>query len=207
MLRNYNLVSLGFNCSVKKLLAERMCIVRETELFDYVGTPVWAINLILTGDCDLFDTEQYCKYRVRTTDHNDIVIHRSTYLRFIHDLREPEEAKNPKFLQKMERRLTRFKARIIEGTVFIRLEECMKDRNIEGFEERYQRSEYEELRQFSEHIRSRISKYMIIYINSTVEGYQNGIFSIKVPDLHLWNWDNCLDHYHRIFSEIELPSI
>jgi len=95
-INNYKIISLGYNCYVKKYMND-LNISQETNLFDYIGVSMWSINELLLNDFkNLCDINEYKKYKILNNDFNEIIIHEKYYLRFLHDFKNNKSEEEKK---------------------------------------------------------------------------------------------------------------
>lgn len=84
-IKNYKFISLGYNCLIKKYMND-IFISQETNLFDYLGTSMWSINELFLNDFNnLFNIEDYKKYKLLNKSKYNIIINEKYYIRFPHD--------------------------------------------------------------------------------------------------------------------------
>ena len=212
ILNHHLVVSLGYNCYIKRFMSY-LDISRETDIFDYVGTPMWAINQLIESDFkDLDESDDGLQDSV--FQHLNIYGHRVVtnmqyYMRFAHDLKEPSDVKNKEFCAKLGRRIERFRQHLQtdKGLIFLRLQEKQSGRTV-LHRERYCNSEYEETVRFAKLIGERVKcPYLVVYINKDLDAYDQGVLAIKAVDCDRWSWHNCIHHLKRLFSKTPLPEL
>ena len=182
------ILSLGANCSVKFFI--KRCLnppYGETELFDYIGSSMRQINELILNDFEDLTTAKYFKSLIIIRSQSPIITNTKYHMRFLHDLKKPEDASSPVFKDKIQRRILRLKSYIVNSKdiLFIRQQESNINRipyilNL--------RSELEELRDFIDIIKMKYGciRLTVIYINLEYDGWnkEHDIFSIKSPCLY-----------------------
>jgi hypothetical protein len=146
---NATFISLGCNCSIKIFLNK--IIDQPTNIFDWLGTPMWGINKFIDNNFNLFNQEDYKKIQIfsENIEYTHLICNTKYYFKCIHDL--PTDSvinktnivhnKNGEiikinyftnFINKYKRRVERFNEILNSNKliVFIRLEECMKNKII-----------------------------------------------------------------------------
>ena len=119
-MKNYKIYSLGYNCCVKRYI-DTISKKGATNLFDYIGSSMWAINKLFENDFqDLFDINMYKNMEI--TPNYNVITNEKYYFRFLHDLKTMDNFK--KFKESYERRIIRFKEDLNNKNkiLFIRLE-------------------------------------------------------------------------------------
>jgi hypothetical protein len=157
--KNYKIISLGYNCNIK-IYTLNIGIAQETNLFDWAGTSMWAINKLFENDfSNLFNIKEYCEMKILKNDSGPIKTNKRYYIRLKHEFNKIKEKNilpinskdtnkfllinNTKkqtdieinfniFKSTYERRIFRLKKILNEekNILFIRLEESMKNRII-----------------------------------------------------------------------------
>ena len=165
---NTTIISLGYNCSVKIFL--KTMIDQPTYLFDWIGSPMWGINKFINNNYNLFNKNEYKKLQIysENIEYTHLLCNTKYYFKFIHDLpthstiNKTQIIKNKNgeiikinyyssFKTKYERRIERFNELLNSNKliVFIRLEECIKNKIIhEEYRELYSKSEVEYVKEF-----------------------------------------------------------
>ncbi len=93
LFKNYKVISLGYNCFIKKYMNDNN-IKQETNLYDYIGVSMWSINELLLNDfSNLYDINDYKKYKIFTNDSYITIINERYYLRFPHEFKNKENKK------------------------------------------------------------------------------------------------------------------
>ena len=182
------IISIGSNCYPKlfiKLILKPS--YGETELFDYIGTSMWAINALLRNNFqDMLIDEEYTLLPI-LKDWGPIVTNKRYHLRFAHDLLTVNAAKSPVFKSKILRRIDRFKTilQTSKNLLFIRYQENL-DRMIHYHTTNT--TEYEELTIFLSLLKSiyNCENVTILYINAEKDGWNDShdILSIKIDTLY-----------------------
>lgn len=182
-------LSLGSTC-YPKLFTNKYLKLCETELFDYIGTSMWAINELLLNDFENLVNETYFIKVPIFQDGPEIVINGKYYLRFKHDLQDLDMINFKPFQEKYLRRISRFKntMNVNSNILFIRLQETQKNRI--RYNDR-QINEYDELDKFLSIMNKQYQNkvFTIIYINDEKDGWnlRRDILSIKVDSIESWD--------------------
>jgi len=198
------ILSIGSNCYpkffIKRILQPPY---GETELFDYIGTSMWAINSLLRHNFqNMLIDEEYALLPILTKG-NPIVTNTRYYLRFRHDLKTVNHAKSSIFKDKILRRVNRFK-KILQtsrNVLFIRLQENMENRISYHTTNT---TEYEELTIFLSLLKSlyHCEHVTILYINLEKDGWNDShdILSVKIDSLN-HNWETVHITLQTLFAE------
>jgi len=184
---NVKFISLGYNCSIKICL--KKYINQPTYLFDWIGSPMWGINKFINNNFDLSNKNNYKLLQIysENSEYTHLQCNTQYYFRFIHDLPENNISDKTEihrtkygdiiksnlfniFLQKYERRIQRFNELLNNNNliVFIRLEECMKNKIIhEEYKNLYAKPELEYVKEFMNLIKNKYKrlKFKLIYIS------------------------------------------
>jgi len=203
-MQNYKILSLGYNCCVKKYI-DTIAKKGPTNLFDYIGSSMWAINKLFENDFqDLFDINMYKNMEI--IPNYNVITNEKYYFRFLHDLKTMDNFK--KFKESYKRRIIRFEEELNNKNkiLFIRLEEPRQDRIIyDQYKEYFQKNELEYLKDFSTIIKTKIPKlnFKIIFISETFETSileEHNILILKKNN-EVVNWDNCMLIFKKLFEE------
>jgi hypothetical protein len=201
----YNkILSLGANCYPKLFISKILKpSYGETELFDYIGTSMWSINLLLLNDFQgLYDKNNFELLQILKCGPY-VVTNTKYYLRFKHDLNTVKMAESADFQEKMKRRIDRFKLNVSknEHVLFIRQQESKKKRLPYNLHEN--RSEIDELHDFIDtlHMKYNCKKATVIFINLEHDGWneRHDILSIKVDSLD-YDWKNAHNYIKQLFE-------
>lgn len=194
ILRKYNLVSIGYNCSCKKYINLHI-ESKAIQIFDYIGTSMWSIVDLLKNDfkdlmlMDKIENKLICDGDKPVTSYTNL----EYYVRFLHD--DLSKEKYDKTLEKNLRRIDRFKEVLNSDkpVIFMRLEEPVKNRiKYDMYDEKFSKSEYEYLIEFSNWIKENKNiEFKIIYINNSNTNYdaEHNILSIR-DNTNMYNWNN-----------------
>jgi hypothetical protein len=114
----------------------------------------------------ILTNEKYFKPLIIINGESPIITNTKYHMRFLHDLKTPEDATDPVFKEKIQRRILRFKQNIenYKNILFIRQQESYVNRTCYTVN---LRSELEELRDFIDILRMKYKcgNINIIYIN------------------------------------------
>jgi hypothetical protein len=138
ILKSHYPISLGFNCSVKHYL-DRTFGPRETGTFDWLGTSMWALDLMFREDfAGAFDADKYTPMQILTTGRL-VNTHPKYYIVAKHDnMDKTLYAKYQRRLSRLRETLTNTETKVL----FIRLEEYRKHRIIyDQYKEYYAKDE------------------------------------------------------------------
>ncbi len=173
-------MSLGADCYTRIFLDSRYS-KKETQLFDYIGSSMWAINDMIENDfAGLTDVSYYSIQRV-VKEQGPMPIHSLYNLRFLHDGSVINRGTLDRaFAEKLQRRVERFKSTLTsaKNPVFIRAQETPHRLWIP---KEYPTDELPELLRFRDVIRSKygVTDCKIIYVNRDYNGVHDGIVCIK----------------------------
>jgi hypothetical protein len=128
------IMSIGSNCSCKFYIDKFIKPPqKETKLFDYVGTSMWGINLLLKNKFEgLTDSTHFSALKIFHSDATNIITHTKYYMRFLHDANNISDIKSTHFISKIQRRIDRFEQamRTSKRILFFRLQETLTTRII-----------------------------------------------------------------------------
>ena len=83
----FELISIGYNCFIKKFLNIELLIENKTNFFDYIGSSMWGINELFENDFVDFTNEQnYENIQIEKNKKCNYLTNTQYYLRFKHDL-------------------------------------------------------------------------------------------------------------------------
>jgi hypothetical protein len=216
----FEIISLGYNCSIKKIIMEIFLIKTETNFFDYIGSTMWSINNLFENDFEnLLDEENYKNIQIKTNVQANYLTNTQYYLRFFHDLTNITNKPTKLFFDKYLRRIDRLYnfLRQSKKIIFIRLEETNKDRIIyPEYADNFNTPEIEHLKKFSKIINNKFqnNNFLIIYLTKTFEDNydpENNLLCVNFNKYDELNWKNCailirnvlLDKYDYIFNVLE----
>ena len=186
---NITFISLGYNCSVKIFLNQT--IDQPTNIFDWIGSPMWGINKFIENNYNLFNEDEYKKLQIfsENIDYTHLKCNTKYYFKFLHDL--PTDSSINKtyimhnkngeiikinnftnFKNKYQRRIERFKELLNSNKliVFIRLEECTKNKIIhDEYRELDLKSELDYIKEFIILIKNKYStlNFKLIFLSNT----------------------------------------
>jgi len=188
-LKNYTVMSLGFNCTMKRYTKE--FIDQPTYLFDWIGSPMWGINKFINNNFDLFNTDDYGPVKIYNNKSDIIYCNKKYYFKFIHDLQPNTEVNRliaikdkygstmkinyfNNFKEKYQRRINKFIELLNSGNsvVFLRLEENMIDKVMyDEYNKSYSKPEIEHIYEFMNIMKKKYStlKYKIIYFTKLLD--------------------------------------
>jgi hypothetical protein len=218
-------ISLGYNCFIKKFIQDNG-ISQETHLFDWIGTSMWSINLLLESDFkDFLRSSEY--HRIKTLETGDkIYTHKKYYLRFPHDFHTkktkghnwpwqpiptPKESFSmhfPAFAESYNRRIKRFKEVIgsNQNLLFMRLEEDQTNRIVyPEYQRHFEKTEMDEMIKFSQLIRGMNLnlRFMIVLISKQYENSYDKENHILVLNnkYAVDKWENCTEDLTKVFAD------
>jgi hypothetical protein len=212
-------LSLGSNCFIKKYLqgvAQVGC--QETQLFDYIGTSAWAIQVLLENRfLNFFHFPSYEYMHVLSKGDEYMMVHRGYYLRFKHDFLQSYKRETYRlgekdytsFKAKYQRRIPRFyhTMQTRERILFLRLEERNPDRvQHTRYTERFAISEVDQMLELCRTFQRIFPKNRIttIFLSSEVEESQwfeeEGLFVLAMVEPIL-QYDNCEIKIHQVLIE------
>jgi hypothetical protein len=182
------ILSLGSNCYPKFFIGRILKpVYGQTELFDYIGTSMWAINMLLLNDfAGLTDIQLFDILPILEGE-EPIVTNTKYYMRFIHDLKKVSDSESVEFQEKIKRRIQRFKENMssFDRILFIRRQEIQKGRI--HYNGGLKRPERDELDDFIDilHIKYKCRGVTIIYINLEEDGWNDrgDILCVKAESL------------------------
>ena len=193
-LKDFKIISLGYNCRIKMFTID-LKISQETNFFDYIGTPMWAINKLFEDDFS--NVLNFNDYDLLTINSDLFVLTNKTYyIRVLHEfnnksfpinnrlgpnlliskeqlkkntMREIYKTFN-KFKDSYERRIIRLKSLLTneKKVLFIRYEEQKKNRIIYNqYKKYYEKSELEYIKDYYHIIRNQYPNldFQIIYLS------------------------------------------
>lgn len=181
------ILSLGFNCYPKFFISKVIKpVYGETELFDYVGSSMWSNNLLLLNDfAGLTDKNNFALMPILEGE-PPIVTNTKYYIRFRHDLKTVAESQTVEFLEKMNRRVSRFKKNIASSdhVLFIKMQETQDGRIKYGQEEITCEAEHDAIEEFIDilYMKYQCRKVTVIYINLESDGWnkRGDVLSVKI---------------------------
>ena len=195
------IISLGFNCYIKRFMEEEG-IKQETNLFDYIGTPMWGINEFIENDFSkLTLIDDFEKMKITSKEPENIFTNKRYYFRFKHDNLIPNKGTNKvninsfsKLKSTLERRIQRFNSMLSspKKILFIRLEQDNTNRiEYEEYKEKDKIPELEYVILFSKIIKNKypLINFNILFISKTNENKydtENSILIIKNRENIVW---------------------
>lgn len=203
-MENYKIISLGYNCFVKKYVDGKFGKF-ETNFFDNTGISMWAVNELFENDfSDLFNIEDYEKMEI--IPRYSVYTNKKYYLRCLHDL--PDLSRFNIYKESYERRIKRLDDTIKNKNIlFIRVEEHQKNRIIYDFyKEKFAKSELDYNKEFSNIIKNKYpnTKFKIIYISDIYDMQlfeDSNLLVLKNSDKQPWNWANSYSKINTIFEK------
>jgi len=89
--KNYKIISLGYNCTIKRYTID-IGISQATNLFDYTGISMWAINKLFSNNfSNLLNLNEYCEMKILKGDSKTIKTNKRYYIRFKHDFQKEQD--------------------------------------------------------------------------------------------------------------------
>ena len=224
LLKNYELVSLGYSCYPKFIIRE--IIDKETNFFDWVASSTWSIlNLLDNNFNNVLNENNYHYFNKQFIPHSpdNFIYNKEYYLRFIHD---DDFLKNTNewnvFQSKYTRRIDRFK-NLLKSTndvLFFYLEENLirfdklypeiekyYPKNNENYHIEQSKLEQSRMHDIVKTIKTKYNKhnFKIMYFSHLVDKthYKDNIIFIKT-DCHYnqFEWDKVARN-HGIKSIID----
>jgi hypothetical protein len=195
-------ISLGYNC-FPKLYINRYVKSSETQIFDYLGTPVWALNKLIENKWEgLTDSTKFTPHSFFDHKKNQILAHDNYHICFPHDVKQKTDFDSPVFKDKIQRRIQRFEETVRNSSrlLFIRLtiDKYVKHDEAEDTPE-------QALEKFVTLIKTTYEcpSVTVIYINSEKDGWNNDhtILFVKVDapdDINIMMADKVI---HDLFKE------
>lgn len=135
-----------------------------------------------------------------------VVTNSKYYLRFRHDLKTVAETQTVEFLEKMNRRVSRFKKNIAssEHVLFIRMQETQDGRIKYGQEETTYETEHDAIEEFIDilYMKYNCRKVTVIYINLTADGWnkRGDVLSVKISEIGK-DWERAHLAIEELFRE------
>ena len=176
-------VSLGFNCSVARcidILSERDEHFYERQVFDWLGTSMWAIVMLIKDEFRDFLDKRLLEYRKRYTHTDELYPTNIKYdIPMLHEFEKRNsvrvrEAELIPIVEKYQRRIERFNG-LLRGDkeiVFIRLERDASDKIPTPESAPYVVDEMKSLLEFVGILKAAGTKYSIVFLTYTREdGY------------------------------------
>lgn len=217
VLQGWTVVSLGFNCFLRKYMNEFLSIRQETHFFDYIGSPMWAVCELIENDfADIDDAAEYQAMQVTTSE--TLITNKRYYLRFKHDFTAVEHQTGnmdtlPDCIAKYKRRAERFKnlLRSSKKILFVRLKEETKDRIFLPHDGDKRKPEVQHLKDLSDLLSRKFPQLETKFI--LIEGTEPSTlpFSAIVPnypDILRFpslgtdtTWQNCVTKFKETFGD------
>ena len=215
-------ISIGYNCFPKKYINHILHIninksiediyntdddIYYTQLFDFIGTPMYTINKIISEGLEgLNNIENYTIRQICKNKPYKCVLQTQYNIRVPHYLNENfTKIDLDKFINSMNRKMLRLNTILSDNNniiYFIRLSENIQNMIIYNDSHViYDKTEYEYLNDFINIISSKypLLRFNILFYNYNENKYENNIISIKVNYDEL-NWDNCVDIFSKSLS-------
>jgi hypothetical protein len=176
-------VSLGFNCSVARcieLLSERDGHFYERQVFDWLGTSMWAIVMLIKDEFRELLDKRLLEYRKRYIHTDELYPTNIKYdIPMLHEFEKRNsvrvrEAELVPIVEKYQRRIARFNG-LLRGDkeiVFIRLERDMSDKISTPESAPYLVDEMTSLLEFVKILKAAGTRYSIVFLTYAHEdGY------------------------------------
>lgn len=219
-------ISLGYNCFVKKYCDDQLQRKQETNFFDYVGSPMWAVEQLLCDNFKCFEAATVADFEMFESVLNLWTLtHMQLYLRFRHDYRctATEQTLSAKaveaVIQKYNRRAKRFlhhlehKKRIC----FLRLSENMHKRKTLVHDEQVRCSEVTHLNNISRLFEERFPQMQCHFVLLSLETADDNGEAVKpAHNVHVvdfsahcgaTNWHNCVENIGKVISKEWLEAL
>jgi hypothetical protein len=205
------LISLGFNCYIKKYLLTKQST--STNLFDYIGAPMWAICELLENNFNELTEKKHFSYKKILNNEKEIWINKKYYIRFKHDLNNYSfsEKEFDVFKKKYDRRIERFFDLLKrcelnnKEIIFIRLEENNNNRIIyEEYKQKYEKDElyyYELFCDIIQKLYPKLKFELLVISNNNSNRYKN-ITILNDPKINEYKWDDCEKYIENILSGV-----
>jgi len=199
-----HIVSLGSNCypaTYIRAILDSMNDAKETQLFDTIGTSMWAINQLIEDRFEGILDSRVFKDLVHREGERCIVTNTRYNLRFKHDLSVAMQARSLHFQAKVNRRIPR-----LEG-IFREAKQLLLIRYQEIQARRIQRGpitdERTELCRFTSLLRSHYHQenYVVVYITNDVNSWDEAhrILSVHTDALDS-PYEGCADRIAALLS-------
>lgn len=201
--KNYKFISLGYNCCFKKYIQNKI-IKQETQLFDYIGTPMWAINEIVENNFnsdELCKGENYQKIEIYEKSDKKILVNIKYFIRIIHEITDI----NDNLINQMKRRCERLH-NIFKNTkkiIFLRYEEKMDKKEFPEYKEKYETKELDYIKQFANLIKFKYPQleFKIIYVSITEDNNIFKEYNLLVINTKInIDYNNCLVEFSNLFN-------
>ena len=210
-------IPVGGNCYFK-LYFTLMKYNQETYFFDYLGSPMWAVNqLIDNGFKNLFIREDYVNMNILSNKPDEyIYTNKKYYLVIKHDFKNQKFKKGEiiltneqfnEFQTKYERRIERFNELMNtnKNILFLRFQEHKNKVIYPEYEELYKKSELEYMFEFSDLIKTKFStlKFKIIYITKDFDNkyYEDKNLIVLKDYINIDNWVKASFQIKQLFIE------
>lgn len=209
-------ISLGGNC-YPKIYFSFVKYNQETYFFDYLGSPMWAVNELIDNNFSfLFNKEDYENMNILTNTPNEyIYTNKKYYLVLRHDF-EYQKLKKGKILindsqfkefqDKYERRIIRMNELLNsnKNILFVRFHENKNKIIYSDYEEKYKKNELEYLFDFSELIKKKFLtlKFKIIYITKDLNNnyYKDNNLIVLKDFINIVDWTKSSFQLNKLFN-------
>ncbi len=211
------ILSIGSTCFVKKFMLS-IGINQETEYFDYIGAPLWAItDLIENNKLDkIFNYNDYKNIKILNDKEDSYnITYIPHFLIFKHDFAQTHKqlTKPLSFVQfndfkaKYTRRALRFNTYLNNSSsiLFIRYEQYKNYIIHDIYKDKYENDELTQLCDFSIMLKEKYPNlnFNIIFFYSDVESsfYDSDYNILVLKNNKNMNYDNCHEKLHEICNE------
>jgi hypothetical protein len=150
---------------------------------------MWSNNLLLLNNfAGLTDLNNFELLHILEGE-PPVVTNTKYYIRFRHDLKTVAESQTVEFLEKINRRISRFKKNIASSdhVLFIRMQEKQDGRIKYRQEETTCEKEHDAIEEFIDilHMKYNCRKVTVIYINLTTDGWnkRGDVLSVKISEI------------------------
>jgi len=214
-------LSLGSTCFTKKFMLS-IGINQETDYFDYIGTPIWAMtDLIKNNKLDkIFHYHDYKNIKILNDKEDSYnITYIPHFLIFKHDFAQSHKqftqplsfVQFNDFKAKYTRRALRFYHSLhhCNSILFIRYEQYKNYIIHDMYKDKYEKNELTQLCEFSFMLKEKYPnlKFNILFFYSNVENsYYDNIHNILIlKNTKILTYENCHEKIHEICTEnIEL---
>lgn len=182
LFKNYDLLSLGYNCNFKYYFSKHLLIDTETHFFDYIGSSMWAINQLFINDFeDVLNPIYYKNINIIEHTYHNFLSNTKYFLRFMHDLRNLNEF--AQFKDKYNRRIIRLYEKLHnnQNLILFRYEESMKRKIIHSeYSSYFEITELNYLKQLYHTLKNKfnINNLKIIFFSYNEPTFYNKFYNI-----------------------------
>ena len=180
-------LSLGCNC-LPKLYLNKYVKSEETQIFDYLGTPIYAIaSLIENKWSDLTNSTNFTP-KSFFNNNKAILAHNTYQVCFPHDIKKKEDLDSTALKAKMQRRIQRFEDAVKSSKNLLLIRFTLSDYNKDTFKTHAQTPEGS-LDALVPLMKSTYGcgSVTVVYINDVKDGWNNDhtVFYVKADSLDI----------------------